>query len=470
MTLTIPRKQTMVDGQGMPTVPYQRFMDELGRRLGSAEGDIAAITSLPVTPEDFGAIGDGTTDDTVALQAFFDNTTKFGRLTAGATYLVDSDSITVPGNTRWWGPRSATIKNADAVGATLLISADDVELKGFSINGGNSAATVAAGYVSGHTGIEVTGSSSDLITDIRLIDLSVTNCGYIGIDLVHVTRAIISGCVVSRCGYIGIEIANSTYVLCDGNTISNIYPGDNPGNSGTNCYGITATRYTASSVRPANVWLCRNSVSSVVWEGIDEHDGTDIWFIDNSVSDVGQGIAVQHDEVGYAARRITIIGNVITGFGGTSVIEGVTYRPTAGIICIGGLGTNLDASGQGQSLTIANNIVRSIGDNRSSPGASGGIMFQHWRDFKVVGNSLFACYRHGIVSNDDTNSRNEFGLINSNVIDAVQSVGGVCRDIYVSTFCAALVTGNFAAGSGDGFNQAGGPTLVSSITGNYLYS
>lgn len=461
----IPRNQPLLDQRGYPTLAYQRFWEQLAYR---ADQD-AVYRQAPV-PEDFDAVGDGVANDTVALQAFFDNDQGYGRLTAGKTYLVDADSITIPGGTRWAGPRSATIKNADATGTTIFIDDDDVELTGFSVDGGNASSTIASGYETGHFGIEANGTSVDFVTGLRLYDLDVKNCGDAGIELFHVSSSIVMGNSVSRCGYIGINIANSTKVWCHANTVTNIYPGDVPGTVGSNCYGITASLYTASAVRPSEIWITRNAVSTVTWEGLDEHEGTDIWFVDNSVTDVGMGIAVQHDEVGSSARRITITGNVITGFGGTKTIEGVTYRPTAGIICVGGLPTGTDAAGQAQSLTIANNIVRSIGDNRSSPGASGGIAIRHWRDFKIVNNSLFACYRHAIVADDDTTSRNEFGIINSNVIDATQSVGGVCRDIYVGPYTAALITGNFAAGSGDGFNQAGGPTLVSSITGNYLYS
>lgn len=464
----MPRHSPMVDSQGRPTVPYQRLLDELSRRVGSTETSLDSIITIP-TPEDYGAVGDGVANDTVALQAFFNNAAKFGRLTENATYLIDADSVTIPGGTSWWGPKSATIRNADVDGVTLELPSDDVELSGFSVNGGNASSTVASGYAANHFGIAVTGTSGDFVTNVRLIDLTVRNCGESGIELFHAYQARIEGCEVSRCGYIGIIIANSRYVWCHGNNNSNIYPGDIPGNVGSNCYGITATRYTASSVYPYAIWIDGNAVDSVTWEGIDEHDGQDIWITNNFITNCGQGIAVQHDEIGYAAKRITVTGNHIVGYG-TRVIEGVTYRPTGGIICVGGQPTDVDANGQGQSLTVANNIVRDIGDNRSSPGQSGGIMIRHWRDFKITGNSLFACYRHGIVSDDSTTSRSEFGVIANNVIDGVQTVGGVARDIYVAGFCAALITGNFAAGNGDGINQAGSPTLTSSITGNYVYS
>lgn len=462
MTLTAPRQQRMMDENGHPTLPYARFFDRLANDTNTANA--GSGISIPV-PEDYGATGDGTTDDTAAMLLFFANSQKFGWLTAGKTYLVDADAISIPTGTKWFGDKTAIIKNADADNETIRIAADDVHLQGFTVDGGNSAATAAAGYDVGHFGVAVVGASGNRITDVSLVWLTVKNCGNAGIDLYFADGAIVERCTVSRCGYTGISMWSSTNVWIQKNVVSNIYPGDNPGNTGTNCYGIVASRYSADSVRPAYIWVTENNVSDVVWEGIDEHDAQFFWATDNYISNCGTGVAIQHDETGYPARKITVSGNTIVGFGLSRTVEAVTYYSLAGIVCVGAV-----VAEQGQLLSVTGNTIESCGDTRATSGDGGAITLQNWNMFAINGNSIYVAYKNAIICWHSSTDSNLSGIISGNTINETQTVDGVARDVYMSGRSAALVTANIASGNGDGFAQAGAPTYASSITGNYLYS
>lgn len=92
------------------------IVDAAGRRWKMLRVGYAA-------PEQFGAKGDGTTDDTAALQRML-NQTPLAALTPNRTYLVSSKTtvgtetgfLFVPNSTTITGPRSATIKVGNNVG------------------------------------------------------------------------------------------------------------------------------------------------------------------------------------------------------------------------------------------------------------------------------------------------------------------------------------------------------------------
>lgn len=464
MTVTVPRQQPLVDANGHPSLPYARFFDRLASESNASGAAAGTGIRIPV-PEDYGAVGDDATDDTAAMLLFFANTQKFGWLTPGKTYLVDSDAISIPTGTKWFGDKTSVIKNADADNETIRIAADDVHLQGFTVDGGNSAATIAAGYDVGHFGVAVVGASGNLITDVSLTGLTVKNCGNAGIDLYFADGATVERCTVSRCGYTGISMWSSVNVWVKKNVVSNIYPGDNPGNTGTNCYGIVASRYSSDSVRPAYIWIVENNVSDVVWEGIDEHDAQFCWIKDNRIGNCGTGVAVQHDETGYPARKITVSGNFIVGFGLSRTVDAVTYYSLAGIVCVGAV-----VAEQGQLLSVSDNTIESCGDTRTVSGDGGAITLQNWKIYSINGNRIYVAYKHGIICWHSSTDSNLSGNISGNTINETQTVGGAAKDIYMSGRSAALVTANIAVGNGNGFSQAGAPTYASSITGNYLFS
>jgi hypothetical protein len=401
------------------------------------------------------------------MQAFFDNNQGFGRLTADKTYLVDGDSITIPERTQWWGPRTAIIKNADASGDTILIEGDNVVLRGFTVDGGNSTSTLAAGYEADHIGIHIVGTTSDNTINVTIDDMTVKNCGQAGIEGLLSTDCIITNNSVSRCGYGGIIFWSPARVHIHGNSVSNIYPGETAGNLDSNCYGIVLSNFnTVGHGVPQICWVTDNYIATITWEGIDQHNGLDIKIIGNHVVNCGSGIVGEYHS-GTSAHRLSIQNNTIDGYGTSMTLESLAYPSISGI---GVKGAPDDSVLQGQGLQITGNIIRECGDTRSSSGSGSAILVRNFRNIVVADNSIFSPFKRGIMLDNGTTDSVLYGVVSGNSIDATQTVGAVANDIYCSTRVAVLVQGNFAQGGGDGFTQAGGPTFVSLIQNNYLFS
>lgn len=191
----------MVPVVGAPTLPAATAaLEYQSGATGAVARSVAARLGDVVSAFDFGAKGDGATDDTAALQAFINYlgaTGNAGRLAAG-TYNV-SASLTVSLPIRLSGPSEAVIHNTNAAlaGAVLYVEsagANRTQLSGFQI-------TSVGGTPSGSSGITIVGGEYWRISDILV---SGTNLGiYVSASQ---AGAWLERCFVSNCASHGITV------------------------------------------------------------------------------------------------------------------------------------------------------------------------------------------------------------------------------------------------------------------------
>ena len=122
-------------------------MEDTGANVADAEDFRNYVNILDVRPEDYGAVGDGSTNDAVALQAAIDAALSASRpLVLSKSYRCNSD-LMVSGN-------GLTIKGESAVESTIIFGSDS----GFIVTGGNPSDYTGNSFVFKDFRIRTTGS------------------------------------------------------------------------------------------------------------------------------------------------------------------------------------------------------------------------------------------------------------------------------------------------------------------------
>jgi len=133
--------------------------------------DSSFLVSMPyVTPEQYGAVGDGVTDDKTALQLAI-NSGK-GVFLGSKTYLI-SDSILLPSNAKVFGLGAKSIIKTNRNRPALVIGGDNIQLTTFWLQGSGPDSTL-------NNGIQVRGTLDEK-TDNIIDGLFISGFGSAGI-------------------------------------------------------------------------------------------------------------------------------------------------------------------------------------------------------------------------------------------------------------------------------------------------
>ncbi len=275
--------------------------DALFARYGTAA---PRVTAPVVSVDDFGAKGDGETDDTAAIQQAIRSLTSGGtlRFTPGRTY-VKSDLLVVDrADVKLWGYGAVlysiiTDEQAELKGDARIavqLAAPRTAIYGFSI------ATNLRQRPPGHAnnkGIHLSSDDQEVVGN-RL--------AYAGILARFATNFLIAGNVVCRSTSDGIHTTSgSANGIIAANTVRET--GDDM---------IAIVNYGLGEPTVGNILIEQNDVSGQYWgRGITVVGGRDVTIRDNRISrtTVGAGILI-HSETSYETanvRNVKIEGNVI---------------------------------------------------------------------------------------------------------------------------------------------------------------
>jgi hypothetical protein len=297
-----------------------------------------------VSVKDFGAVGDGTTDDSAAVQAAV--TAHAHVIFPAGTYKIIS-SVTLPATGITIEGRGVVTLNATVNGEHIFdaTSAAKVYIDGIDFVGTSSSTTPLAGF-GGYSA-----ANTGLVTCTTCTDVRVTNCGFStfanGVTTQNCDRVWVTQNRVSAFYIHGILASSSTYFNISNNVVTGCTQ-----TGGVVAYGIHATGDQAGGNEQERCAINFNHISGIAsWAGIMTHDCDGLSVIGNDIRDVRKGIDIGHLVATNVVRNIIVANNYVEGT--ATETWGGGAAETGGIFCAG-----YDATYRVDGMTITGNIIR----------------------------------------------------------------------------------------------------------------
>ncbi len=421
-----------------------------------------------VSVKDFGAVGDDSTSNTVALQAALNALTSGGTIYVpqgiyrSGVLTVSNDNLEIvmePGAVLKFSTLGSNVK-------AITINADN-----FTVRGGAIQGPAAAVYVGNENGLHMIGTSTSVRkTGLTVVGTEISQFGAHGIYAQFVDQINIQSCNIHDCGYAGAMFLSCNHGVFSDNKVITIAPGVS-----SNMYGISLTHDSTDYDTDPNAgtkqatnpfcwdwYVAGNTIEGVDWEGIDAHGCYETRVVGNAVYATQRGIAItgsSGDAINYAGWSNVVADNVIdarnsdgttsgfenVGYGininGASVVTQKRVTCTGNVVLYKGVGSNSD-SGAIQA-TLAEEIV--ISDN----------CIDEWQ-----GSAVLLTAAGGVASDNFIGARSSSG-------DTV----GRCFSDRGPTTNKLVLTDNLHDPSAGiaalaGFSQSAGATVRPVLTGN----
>tara|TARA_R100000655_G_scaffold47308_1_gene84373 strand:- start:8733 stop:14021 length:5289 start_codon:yes stop_codon:yes gene_type:complete len=424
---------------------------------------ISGGSSALISVKDYGAVGDGATDDTTSIQNAINATSaaKQRLYIPAGTYIVSSLSLL--DNTYLFGVGTLKRKASSTGSVITTSSKNNCILKGFTIDGNKSAATAnnAAIYISGGYQIVIDG-------------ITVTNHTYDGITIVNTTdrtqktESYIKNCTVSDSERYGIEAQDVKDLTIIGNLISNLSGASNPiQNTGISIYGTDADKTDLVTVEGNTVIDAGGAGISAPYISETSNFGVSkVQIIDNKVKGSGyNGIVVQTNN-GIVSNNICDNNGTATGHQG--ILINAHYITVDGNSSINNAGVGIDV-GDGKFVTVTDNIVNNnvqIGieiNSCESCVVDGNIVRDNWTgDAGATAN-----VRAGIVVHEDgfSGGCSDITVSNNEVKTGTNQKYGI--SLLANTNRVSII-GNSLTGSGNNSISGSRALNIEAINGSFI--
>ena len=378
----------------------------------------------------YGVTGDGTTDDSAAMQAalsiagFYEIIIPYTSTGYKAEGLVAPDNASIRGIGK---PQIFGTTNGREI--LSVTSKSTFAIRGVRFLGTSATTTPLSGfgaYSADNTGLLTATSCTDVLIEDCEFDrfynaVTVQDCDRTWIERNRCRRFFFVGILCSATTQFSIERNIVTECQQTGAAVA---------------YGITGTGDEAGGNAQRINSISFNQIDGVPsWDGIMSHDVTGLVVIGNEIRDVRQGIDVGHFTVTNIVNDITIVGNTVQSTATNT--WGATPAQSGGIMVAG-----FSAAARVNNVTVSGNVIREF---FTAAGMVGGgnpsnIGIVHADHVTVTGNVVAASGT--VISNAGVNI---VGTVNSlavsgNSLQGTMARGGVRFEGVTSDVCA--VSGN----------------------------
>lgn len=332
-----------------------------------------------VNVRDYGAVGDGVTDDTSAIQAAINAAANASLWFPAGTYLATALTISNPCHLFGVG----ILKKATASPTAFInITSSNVSIDGLDLRGA-SYGTAPPTMVFLDAAVKCYGNlSPNPYRNLSFTNMKVNGFAGFAFDLRWSEDVTVIGCRIRYCGYCGVLYESIVRGLVCHNLIQDIWT-VTPTISG-GAYGITLSRdptqSPTNSVPTQHVVVSSNVITDVpTWSGLDGHAPHDCIYDSNVVARCKNGAYAQYDSTLYAypmpARRTRISNNIIVG----------RDTPSENGLGLGILGSP-GALAKNEQIDLVSNTTINCGSWGSGAGAFG---MRYARDSSIRFNTAY---------------------------------------------------------------------------------
>ena len=387
--------------------------------------------------KDYGATGDGVTNDTVAIQAALNAATASPPSVVffpQGTYVV-STQLSVGSGTALTGYGATLFKAAGSTGHVIRVAtgAVDVKVMGLTINGNKAANT------SGH-GIAFVGT---LLSSQRLLvaDCTIINTYQSGIQINSCKEAKVVSNFIYDSARTGIEILNS-------------------------CEDVSITGNHVKRSGSANVAIA----------------GLHILVSNNVLEDAGENpLALADNVTGYGeTNKYMVVNNNICKNGGNHGIHlggndhvisnNHVYNPTHDGVFLGNEGgvlnliTGFTISGNRtvdcrRGVNLVNCDKGTVSGNSISSSSQFGIYLDSCSGLAVTGNVIFDSTLKGIRLTDSVDSIFSDNVINGNLQSGIESSGSCSNNVFLGNNIKGNTLTGIVLGAGESNNYVNGNSI-----------